>query len=39
MAFSFMVELLNLRFRKKTVEAVELRSPTLEEEKHGSKHG
>ncbi|MBP7808908.1 MAG: TerC family protein [Bacteroidia bacterium] len=33
MAFSFAVELLNLRFRKKTVKAVELRSPTLEEEK------
>ena len=31
MAFSFAVELLNLRFRKKTVKAVELRSPTLEE--------
>jgi predicted tellurium resistance membrane protein TerC len=33
MAFSFAVELLNLQFRKKTVKAVELRSPTLEEEK------
>lgn len=33
MAFSFAVELLNLKFRKKTVKAVELRSPTLEEEK------
>ena len=33
MAFSFLVELLNLRFRKKTVKAVELRSPTLEEQK------
>jgi predicted tellurium resistance membrane protein TerC len=33
MAFSFAVELLNLRFRKKTVKAVELRSPTLDEEK------
>lgn len=33
MAFSFAVELLNLRFRKKTIKAVELRSPTLEEEK------
>lgn len=33
MAFSFAVELLNLRFRKKTMPAVELRSPTLEEEK------
>lgn len=33
MAFSFLVELLNLQFRKKTVDAVELRSPTLKEEK------
>ena len=33
MAFSFAVELLNLRFRKKTTKAVELRSPTLGEEK------
>lgn len=33
MAFSFAVELLNLRFRKKTVKAVELRSPTLDEDK------
>jgi predicted tellurium resistance membrane protein TerC len=33
MAFSFAVELLNLQFRKKTIKAVELRSPTLEEEK------
>lgn len=33
MAFSFAVELLNLRFRKKTTPAVELRSPTLHEEK------
>ncbi len=32
MAFSFLVELLNLRFRKKTVKAVELRSPTLNDE-------
>ena len=32
MAFSFAVELLNLKFRKKTVKAVELRSPTWEEE-------
>jgi len=31
MAFSFTVELLNLRFRKITSKAVELRSPTLEE--------
>lgn len=31
MAFSFTVELLNLRFRKVTSKAVELRSPTLEE--------
>lgn len=33
MAFSFAVELLNLKLRKKTVKPVELRSPTLEEEK------
>lgn len=31
MAFSFTVELLNLRFRKVSSKAVELRSPTLEE--------
>ncbi len=33
MAFSFAVELLNLKFRKKTVKAVELRWPTLEEKR------
>lgn len=32
MAFSFCVELLNLRFRKRTKPAVELRSPTLNED-------
>lgn len=32
MAFSFAVELLNLKLRKKTVKAVELRSPSLDEE-------
>lgn len=31
MAFSFSIELLNLRFRKVTTKAVELRTPTLEE--------
>jgi predicted tellurium resistance membrane protein TerC len=32
MAFSFCVELLNLRFRKRTLPPVELRQPTLKEE-------
>ncbi|MCD6066080.1 MAG: hypothetical protein K0S33_906 [Bacteroidetes bacterium] len=33
MAFSFSIELLNLKLRKKTTPPVELRTPTLEEEK------
>jgi predicted tellurium resistance membrane protein TerC len=34
MAFSFIVELLNMRMRKKSVKPVELREPKLEEERH-----
>jgi predicted tellurium resistance membrane protein TerC len=36
MAFSFLVELLNMKMRKKYVRPVELREPVLEEEKEGT---